>query len=176
MAGFRSALAIPLGIGKPGQSLGFVGLPWFRGGVPSTVTGGTGVDFGWGSSVQRVSDTRWKGVKEARELAAAAFREVEKAKPAQRKQAAQEAVEAVAKVAKAIQPPITQLPQLETSFDAVLQDLDTLQAYLAGLMEGERVKAAQAREAAERWAMIERELIQQAMLEEELMIVLALAL
>jgi hypothetical protein len=53
MGGFRSALALPLGIGKPGQSLGFVGLPWFRGGVAAAVTTPTTQPDRYGSGQYR---------------------------------------------------------------------------------------------------------------------------
>lgn len=37
MSGFRSALVIPLGFGKPQTPLGFRTLPWFRGGIGTEV-------------------------------------------------------------------------------------------------------------------------------------------
>lgn len=137
----------------------------------------TGVDYGFGASVQKVGDTRWHGVRDAREVAAQAFREVEKAKPKDRKQAAAKASEAIAAVAQKLGPNIraSEPAPAVDSFTDVLQDLDALQAYLASLMDAERIKAQEARQAAEQWALIERELHQQAIAEEELMLVLALA-
>lgn len=57
MSGFRSALPIPLGVGKPGVALGFIGLPWFRGGtvetaVPDTSQPAAGWS-GWLNNVPR---------------------------------------------------------------------------------------------------------------------------
>jgi hypothetical protein len=142
---------------------------------PSTSVPGP---FGYGAAVHRQRDTRWDGIREAREEARRLFDEVPATTPARRKEAAVLASEAVAKVAKTItRPSVTQLPQLDDAYDHVLDDLLQLQAYLAGLIEQEeRIKAAQAREAAERWAMIERELAAEAFREEELMVVMALAL
>jgi hypothetical protein len=159
MSGFRSVLAIPLGV-------------W----VPGTATGGTGVDFGWGPAAQRVGDTRWQGVREAREAARDAFRDVAKAKAPKRRAAVAKAAEAVAQVAKAVSQPAPQRPQAETQFTDVVEDLDALQALLAGLMNAERIMAQQARDAAAEWARIENDIRVENALEEELMLVLALAI
>lgn len=137
----------------------------------------TGADFGWGSSVQKVGDTRWEGVRRAREEAAAAFREVPATPVARRKEAAVRASEAVAKVARSIRPQTpSPAAQIEDGWDGLLQDLEALQAQLAGMIDADRIRMREARAAAEMWAMIERELRAQALQEEELMVVLALAL
>lgn len=123
--------------------------------------------------VHRQRDTRWDGVREAREEARRLFDKVPATPAKARKQAAVRASEAVAKVAKAVKP----TRATELAFDPALDRLLELQAYLQGLIDQqEAIKAAQAREAAEMWAMIERELILEAQREEELMIVMALAL
>lgn len=131
--------------------------------------------YGYGGSVHRQGDTRWDGVREAREEARALFDEVAATTPAKRKDAAVRASEAVAKVARTIQP-VTQLPQLGDGLASLLEDLDQLQAFLSGLADQDRIRAAQARDAAARWAMIERDLAIEAAQEEELMVVLAMAL
>lgn len=131
--------------------------------------------YGYGGSVHRQADTRWDGVREAREEARALFDEVAATTPAKRKDAAVRASEAVAKVARTIQP-VTQLPQLGDGLASLLEDLDQLQAFLSGLADQDRIRAAQARDAAARWAMIERDLAIEAAQEEELMVVLAMAL
>lgn len=137
-----------------------------------------GASFGWGGSdVQRIGDTRWKGVREAREAAAAAFREVEEAKPARRKAAARKAAEAVADVAQKLVPNIRAPEPAIAAQDGwfeVLQDLEALQGILAAMADAERIRAEQARAAAAQWARIEAELVENA-LEEELLIVMALA-
>lgn len=133
--------------------------------------------YGYGGSVHRQGDTRWDGVREAREEARALFDEVAATTPAKRKDAAARASDAVAKVARTINPPVPLSQPLETGqWDSLLEDLEQLQAYLAGLAEQDRIKAAQAREAADRWALIEREMALEAAQEEELMVVLAMAL
>jgi hypothetical protein len=136
-----------------------------------------GVNYGFGGSVvpdvQRVGDTRWQGVREARQAARDAFKAVAKAKAPKRKQAVAKAAEAVAQVAKAVSQPVTQLPQLD---DAVVADLDALQALLAGLMNAERIMAQQARDAAAEWARIEADIRVENEQVEELMLVLALAI
>lgn len=139
---------------------------------------GAGAGFGWGASsdLQKVGDTRWQSVRQAREAARDAFRAVEKAKPASRPAAAREAAKAVTRVAEAIRQPDPQLPELENGFSDVLADLEQLQAVLADLAAMERIRAAQAREAAAQWARIEAEIRVENAREEELMVVLALAL
>lgn len=131
---------------------------------------------GWASpAIQKVGDTRWDGIRRAREEARAAFDEVPATTPAKRKEAAVRAAEAVAKVAKTVRPVQAQRPAGPDGWEALLGDLQQLQAYLQGLIEQDRrIRAEQAREAAERWAIIERELALEAQREEELMIVFAL--
>lgn len=135
------------------------------------------VDFGV-SSVQRIGDTRWQGVREAREAARNAFRDVEKAKPAKRKAAARKAAEAVAEVAKAVaKPPLPKTGGSRLDMpdaDPVLAELQALQGILAAMADAERIRAEQAREAAAQWARIEAEMVENA-LQDELMLVLALA-
>lgn len=127
--------------------------------------------------VHRQGDTRWDGVREAREEARRLFDEVAATTPAKRKDAAARASDAVAKVARTIKPPVPLSQPLETGqWDSLLEGLQQLQAYLAGLAEQDRIKAAQAQEAADRWALIEREMALEAAQEEELMVVLAMAL
>lgn len=144
-------------------------------------TAGTGTaPFGYGGSVHRQGDTRWDGVREAREEARRLFDEVAATAPAKRKEAVQRASVAVADADRKIRqqrPIIAQVAEapVDAWYD-VLQDLEQLQAFLAGLAEQDRIRAAEAREAAERWALIERELALEAQREEELMIVMAMAL
>jgi hypothetical protein len=153
-----------------------VGAPWLARPVPPHVPA-YGSDFGYGAAVQKVGDTRWQGVREAREMAAAAFREVEKAPARKRKVAAEKAIAAVGKVAQSIRPPVTQLPQLDNPFDDVASDLEALMAQLEALAaQQQAIRAQQAREAAAAWARIEQELRLEQETVEELAIVLALAL
>lgn len=138
-----------------------------------------GVNFDFGiSPVQGVGDTRWQGVRQAREAARVAVQAVQKAKTPQRREAAEKAAEAVATVARSlVANPARPLPTRDTgAWDTVLADLEALQAYLAGLIEADRIKAQAAREAAERWALIEAELRLEQETVEELAIVFALAL
>ena len=138
---------------------------------------------GWAHpAAHRQGDTRWDGVREAREEARRLFDDVAATTPAKRKKAAARASEAVAKVAGAVSkrdPPAlveVGLAKIDEKIDYLLEDLLQLQAYLAGLAEQDRIAKAEARQAAERWAMIERELAAEAAREEELMVVMALAL
>lgn len=121
--------------------------------------GGTGVGGGYW---KRVPD-HFEAQRRAREEAAAAFRRVAATKVAQRKEAAQRASDALAAMA-------VTLPPADPQIDILHQ----LQAYLEGLIEQERIRAEEAREAARMWAMIEREMARKQ--EEELMVVLSLAL
>lgn len=140
------------------------------------VTRPSGFDAGAFPAVQRLRDRRWDGVREAREEARRLFDEVPATPVARRKEAAVRASEAVAEVAKTISKPVpVSQPQSVGQRDSALDRLLELQAYLQGLIEQEEaIRAQQAREAAEMWAMIERELAAEAAREEELMIVFAL--
>jgi hypothetical protein len=144
-----------------------------------------GASFGWASSAQRVGDTRWRGVREAREeahrAALEAFRDIGEVKPARRKQAVQRASKAVEEVAVSLsragtaQPPIMLDPAGE-GWVRFLRDLDILQARLAGMMDAERIRQSELREVEEAWSIIEADLRRQAAQEEEVMVVLSLAL
>ena len=134
-----------------------------------------GASFGWGGSdVQRIGDTRWKGVKEAREAARDAFREVEEARPAKRKAAARKARQAVADVVREIRQPRPIIAPVSEEWTDVLASLESLQGILAAMADAERIRAEQTRAAAAQWARIEAELVENA-LEEELLIVMALS-
>lgn len=57
MSGFRSALAIPFGVGQPPPAFGFKTLPWFRGGTVETPAPSPTYQY-LGSPIQYVTGNR----------------------------------------------------------------------------------------------------------------------
>lgn len=161
--GFRSILAIPLGL-----ALGASG--------PAPTPPNTSFGFGISSDVQHVGDERWQGVREAREAA----RRIMDEKPvtkAQRKATAKRAIEAVAvvekEVAKLRSTPLPVTPQVD--FGGIIGQLENLQASIFYWIEAD-MHARHLEEMARRWLLIEEALRIELLLEEELMIVFALTL
>ena len=134
-------------------------------------TPGTGVEPSYGGT--GVGGDYWKRVPDpfearrvAREKAAEAFRKARASRVAGRKEAAVRASGAVSELARTLKP-------MDPQIDQLLE----LQAYIQGLIEQQdQIEAAQMREAATQWGMIQSEMIAEARREEELMIVMALAL
>lgn len=140
-------------------------------GVPALTSGSiviepaqTGGGPGFALSFRQERD--WQKIRRAREEVRTALEEAISGPRKKRQAAAQKAAAAIGNVAEFIRQPG------DEAWDDVLADLERLMATLDGA-----VRQAEARAAAEEWARIEAEFrAQQQFLEEELLVVLALAI
>jgi uncharacterized protein YsxB (DUF464 family) len=146
-------------------------------GTVSTTLTGFGGWWGYSSDVKSIDDTRWQGVKEAREEARRLFDERPKQQK-KRREVVKAAAQAVTQTVKAVEKAVaTPAPVTfdQPPIDAGLLDRMTdLIALLGQYAEAERIKQADMEAARQQWIEIERELARTAFLEEELMIVMAL--
>lgn len=129
------------------------------------VTAGQTFGGGPGFALSFRQERDWQKIRRAREEIRTALEAAISGSKKQRQAAAQKAAAAISDVVQFIRQPG------DEAWDDVLADLERLMAMLDGA-----VKQAEARAAAEEWARIEDEYrAQQQFLEEELLVVLALA-
>jgi hypothetical protein len=164
----RAIIVSPAAITLTGADVELIYTP-----IPSDPNG---TNFGFYSDVQSVDDTRWKGVKEAREQAREAVEALDKPL---RQKARKEAVKVAEKAVQATIARVETLPPAMfkargISLDPLLERMTDLQLTLAIMVEQERIRQADIDRARQAWIEIDRQLVQEAFLEEELMIVLAL--
>lgn len=112
----------------------------------------------------------WDKVRKARDEIRTALEEATTGPRKQRKEAARKAALAIEEVLAVIR-----TPGSSGAWADVLLDLEGLMASLGAMMEAERIRVEEARRAAAEWARIEAEFRMQQFLEEELLVVLALA-
>jgi hypothetical protein len=128
-----------------------------------------GGQIGDSNNIRRVRDRDWRNINRSRD-------EIRKAlenaiSPKKRREAAK-------KVSDELRAISTRLPTVldELDLEALLIGIERLQSFLGRMEDADRIRRADIEMARQRWIEVERQIAYEAFLEEELMVVMALAL